>query len=181
MSQQATLSVDSAEFTALFRRQPGGVAVVTADAGHGPVALTATSVTAVSVDPPLLVLSASDASSAAPSIVAAETIVVHLVDSGDLDIAKLAATSGADRFADADSWHRLSTGEPSYHRVERRIRARVVERVRAGTATVLVAEALEILESHATDAGRSRHPLVYHDRSWRVLALAGEESTLTGR
>lgn len=174
MSSQATITaVDRADFTALFRLQPGGVAVVTADAGSGPVAMTATSVTAVSVDPALLVLSASDASSAAPSIVAADTLVVHLIDAGDIEIAKLAATSGVDRFADTDAWEWLPTGEPSYHRVRRRIRVRIVERVRAGTATVLVAEALEILESQVTDAPRTRHPLVYHDRAWQTLAVPG--------
>jgi flavin reductase (DIM6/NTAB) family NADH-FMN oxidoreductase RutF len=45
----SSLSPD--EFKALFRGHPGGVAVITADAGDGPVALTATSVASVSADP----------------------------------------------------------------------------------------------------------------------------------
>ena len=47
----SSLSAD--EFKALFRGHPGGVAVITADAGDGPVALTATSVASVSAEPPL--------------------------------------------------------------------------------------------------------------------------------
>lgn len=165
----ASTAATRSNFTALFRRQPGGVAVVTADAGSGPVALTATSVSSVSVDPPLLVLSASDASSAAASITTADTLVVHLIDASEVEIAKRAATSGADRFADPATWSRLPSGEPFYHGVARWIRARVVERVRAGAATVLIAEALEVAAPEGPSAPDSARPVVYHDRSWQVL------------
>ena len=160
--------VSRTSFTTLFRRHPHGVAVVTADAGDGPVALTATSVSSVSVDPPLIVLSASDASSASPSIVAAETLVVHLIDAADVSIAKLAATTGIDRFADTGLWERLPSGEPFYHGVARRVRVRVLERIRAGSATVLIAEALEVTLP-PLDAHEEGHPVVYHNRSWQAL------------
>ena len=57
-------SLSPDEFKAAFRGHPAGVAVITADAG-GPVALTATSVSSVSADPPLLIFSISAQSSAA--------------------------------------------------------------------------------------------------------------------
>ena len=60
------LSAD--EFKAAFRQHPSGIAVITADAGSGPVAMTASSVFSVSADPPVLVFSVSAMSSAAPSI-----------------------------------------------------------------------------------------------------------------
>lgn len=161
---EAWTAADAENFASLFRAQPGGVAVITADDGRGPVALTATSVSSVSVAPPMLVLTASDRSSASPTIIAAETLVVHFLDVDDVDIARLAATSGADRFADPRRWSRLPGGEPIYDAVARKVRVRTVERVRAGGATVLIAEALDV---HA--ASVHGHPLVYHDRAWRDL------------
>ncbi|HET6672722.1 MAG TPA: flavin reductase family protein [Agromyces sp.] len=158
-------AADPENFASLFRAQPGGVAVITADDGSGPVALTATSVSSVCVAPPLLVLSASDRSSAAPTIVAAETLVVHFLDVGDLEIAKLAATSGAERFTDRLRWSRLPSGEPIYDGVARKVRVRTVDRIRAGGATLLIAEALDVHSAPAAD----RHPLVYHDRAWHDL------------
>ncbi len=51
------LSVEA--FRHAFRHHPAGVAVVTADAGDGPAAMTVSSVASVEVDPPTLVFSAS--------------------------------------------------------------------------------------------------------------------------
>ncbi len=107
-------SVTPDEFKAAFRNHPAGVAVITADAGDGPVALTATSVFSVSVAPPLLVFSVSELSSSTPTIRRAETVVVHLLGAAQIDIAKLGATSGIDRFADTSIWERLPTGEPHF-------------------------------------------------------------------
>lgn len=40
------------DFRAIFRGHPDGVSLITADAGDSPVAVTATSVASISVDPP---------------------------------------------------------------------------------------------------------------------------------
>lgn len=161
-------AVSADEFKASFRHHPGGVAIVTADAGDGPVAMTATSVFSVSVDPPLFVFSASELSSSTPTISASETIVVHLPSADQLDLAVLASTSGADRFP-AGRWARLATGEPMYPDVPVWIRGRIVNRLTAGASTVFVVEALGTSASAAdapTEAGR---PLVYHNRTWHAL------------
>lgn len=102
----------SEHFKNAFRRHPGGVAVITADCGSGPVGLTATSVTSLSANPPRLIFTVTDASSSAPTIIESVTAVVHLLDSEDLPLAQLCATSGIDRFADTALWDRLPSGEP---------------------------------------------------------------------
>lgn len=168
-------SAEPADFTAAFRRHAAGVAVITADAGEGPVGLTATSVASVSVDPPMLVFSASTRSSSTPTLIRAATVVVHLLAVDDLPLARLCATSGVDRFADRRLWSRLETGEPRFTQVRSWIRARVVERVSAGGSTVVVAEALETSRASGTDAVTDAAPLVYHDRTWHGL---DESSTL---
>jgi len=162
------LSAD--EFKLAFRNHAAGVAVVTADAGDGPVGLTATSVFSVSAEPPLLVFSISDRSSSAPTLQRAETVIVHLLGADQLDLAKLCATSGIDRFADRSIWDRLVTGEPYFPSAHAWIRGRVINRMEAGTSLVIAVHALQAkLPDEAGDAA----PLVYHNRTWHSL---GEHS-----
>lgn len=164
------LSAD--EFKAAFRNHPAGVAVITADAGDGPVALTATSVFSVSAEPPLLVFSISELSSSTPTIRKADTVVVHLLGAGQLDLAKLGSTSGIDRFADTAIWSRLVTGEPFFPAAHAWIRGRVVNKMDAGSSTVVAVHALQAktpeADSAQADASASR-PLVYHNRTWHAL------------
>ncbi|WP_100809704.1 MULTISPECIES: flavin reductase family protein [unclassified Microbacterium] len=155
------------DFKSAFRNHPAGVAVITADVGDGPVALTATSVFSVSVTPPLLVFSISELSSSTPTLRRADTVVVHLLAADQLAIAKLGATSGIDRFADTTLWARLPTGEPYFPAAHAWIRGRVVNKMEAGGSTVVAALALE---SEAADPGDSAsQPLVYHNREWHRL------------
>jgi flavin reductase (DIM6/NTAB) family NADH-FMN oxidoreductase RutF len=160
-------------FRNAFRHHAAGVAVITADAGSGPVALTVTSVISVSVEPPLLVFSVSEQSSSTPSILAAETVIVHLLAAPQIDIAKLGATSGIDRFADKSIWMRLPTGEPCFHQAASWLRARIVKKMKAGNATVVCAEAVEGRPRPSTDGG-VHPPLVYHDRTWYRLGREGK-------
>ena len=165
------------EFKAAFRNHPAGVALITADAGDGPVALTATSVFSVSAEPPLLVFSLSATSSSTPTLMRAETVVVHLLTAAQLDLALLGATSGIDRFADPSTWSRLDTGEPYFTEAPVWIRGKVVDRMEAGASTVVAVEALEARTpergSPEADAHRSR-PLVYHNRTWHALSEASK-------
>ncbi|PWB98512.1 flavin reductase family protein [Salinibacterium hongtaonis] len=164
------LSAD--DFKLAFRNHPAGVAVITADCGDGPVGLTATSVFSISAEPPLLVFSLSSASSSAPTIAQAETVVVHLLTAEELSAARLFATSGVDRFADGDSWSRLATGEPYLLSTNSWIRGRIVDRMLAGGSTVVAVHALEARLSPDAE----QDPLVYHNRTWHRL---GDHSVLT--
>lgn len=166
------------QFKAAFRMHPAGVAIVTADAGDGPIALTATSVISVSADPPLLVFSVSESSSSLPTLTKANTVVVHLLSADQLDLAILGATSGIDRFADTSIWSRLTTGEPYFINAPVWIRGEIVDRMDAGRSVVLAVEALEARTpergSPSADAAQSS-PLVYHNRVWHAL---GEQSKI---
>ncbi len=162
-------SVSADDFKAVFRGHPGGVAVITADAGDRPVALTATSVASVSAEPPLLIFSASAISSSTPTFLKAKTVVVHLLDADDLDIAKLGATSGIDRFADTSLWTRLPTGEPVFNNVRAWIRGAIVNRMEAGGSTVVAVHALQAHLARDIDPGEPGDALVYHNRSWHRL------------
>lgn len=161
-------------FKLAFRNHAAGVAVITADAGDGPVGLTATSVFSVSAEPPLLVFSIADRASAAPTITRAETLIVHLLGADQLGLARLCSTSGIDRFADRTLWDRLLTGEPYFPSAPVWIRGRVVNRMAAGASTVVAVHALQARLPPDGDAGS---PLVYHDRTYHAL---GEHSRWEG-
>lgn len=160
------------DFKAAFRNHAAGVAVITADDGTGPVAMTVTSVFSISAVPPLLVFSASALSSSASTIRQADSVVVHILGADQLPLAQLCATSGVDRFDGSIPWDRLPTGEPYYPDVHAWIRGRIVGRLAAGASTVIVVEALE---SHSPEPGSLEadaeiaRPLVYHNRTWHVL------------
>lgn len=165
----------SEDFKAAFRNHAAGVALVTADPGDGPAAMTATSVFSVSATPPLLVFSVSDLSSAAPTILRADSVVVHLLDAEQIDLAMLGATSGIDRFADLSIWMRLETGEPVFTAADIWIRGAVVNRFTAGSSTLVVVNATAVSLASGADQGGTRRPLVYHNRIWHGL---GEHSRI---
>lgn len=170
--QQTTRKALTDSFKRAFRNHAGGVGAITADAGFGPVHMTVTSISSVSVDPPVLAFSVSDASSSAPTLLAATTMVVHLFSEDDLHIAKLGATSGIDRFADQSLWVRLPSGEPCFPSAAVRVRVRPVSKSKVGRATLICAEALG-LESHdycEQDRSPPRRPLIYYNGGWYRLS-----------
>jgi len=161
------------EFKFASRHHAAGAALITADAGDGPVAMTVTSVFSVSAEPPLFVFSISDQSSATATITKAETLIVHLLSADQLDLARLGATSGIDRFADTSIWDRLITGEPYFPAVRTWIRGRVIDRMRAGSSTVVAVHALQARLPETT-AAETAPPLVYYSRTWHELTERSE-------
>lgn len=160
--------ISADDFKHAFRHHPAGVAIITADAGDGPVAMTVSSVASVTIDPPTLVFSASAMSSSTPTIRRAETVVVHLLASDQVALAKLGARSGVERFGDDVEWGRLPTGEPYYPNANSWLRGRVVQRVDVHGSTLIVVEAIQAKPRAEGSAGEPQ-PLVYHDRKWFIL------------
>jgi flavin reductase (DIM6/NTAB) family NADH-FMN oxidoreductase RutF len=164
-------TVDPERFKAAFRHHAAGVAVVTADAGDGPLALTASSVTSVSADPAVLLFSVSATTSTGRALATAPSAVVHLLDADDHALAVHCADPSVDRFADLSTWERLPTGEPTFLAPRRVLRGEVCERLAFGEATVLVLAVTDIIDRRpGEDAAAS--PLAYADRRWHTLGPA---------
>lgn len=167
-SSNSTVTID--QFRALFRNHPAGVAVITAEDDNGPVAMTASSLISVNADPPIIVFSASGQSSSTPTLLNVDTIVIHMIDVDSIEIAKLGATSGIDRFEDVSTWDRLPSGEPYFHVVPTRVRGRILQTVPAGDSTIFVVELLEAW----VDPNVELKPLVYHARAWHGLSESSQ-------
>ena len=75
-------------FGAIFGSHPAGVAVITAEGPDGPVGLTASSLSSVSADPPIIGFSLQARRGSAALVAEADTLLVHLLDSSNVAIAR---------------------------------------------------------------------------------------------
>jgi flavin reductase (DIM6/NTAB) family NADH-FMN oxidoreductase RutF len=167
-------TVDAERFKAAFRHHAAGVAVVTAEVDGRPLALTASSVTSVSADPAVLLLSASMTTVTGRALARAESAVIHLLDGDDHALAVRCADPEVDRFADPAMWERLPTGEPVFCTPRLLLRGEIVQRTALGEATVLLLAVTDILDRRPGARTDGPGPLAYHDRRWHVLGPHSE-------
>jgi flavin reductase (DIM6/NTAB) family NADH-FMN oxidoreductase RutF len=147
----------------VFRRHAAGVAVITARGDAGPVGFTATSLTSVSTEPPLLSFGIGTGSSSWPTVCEAEYVGVHVLGEHQQDLATTFARSGADRFAAPTAWCEGPEGVPVLDDVLAWLVCGVVARVPAGDHRVVLAE---VLLGDPAGAGR---PLLYHQGRYSGL------------
>lgn len=165
--------VDAARFKAAFRHHAAGVAVVTAEGEDGPLALTASSVTSVSAEPPVLLFSVATGTGTGRALASVPRAAVHLLDAGDHALALRCADPTAERFADPSDWERLPTGEPVFLGPRLVLAGAVRERIATGEATVVLIDVDTVVdrrpEGPEDGPEDAPGPLAYHDRRWHVL------------
>lgn len=154
-------------FLAAFGHHPSGVAIITAEGADGPVALTVSSLISISASPPMVAFSLSALSSSAKVVERATSVVVHFVRRADMQLARLCATSGKDRFGPDVRWSRLDSGEPYYPQVELWFRAALRGRLETPGACLVTAELTSV--SAGAHATRQAEALVYSNRAWHAL------------
>jgi flavin reductase (DIM6/NTAB) family NADH-FMN oxidoreductase RutF len=120
----------------------------------------------VSVEPPALMFSMVNRGSVAAAVLDVPSLLVHLLDSSNVELAQLFATPGADKFGAETKWTRLETGEPWLTEAPVALRCRPITLTPVGGSTVVVAEVMEVL---AADEDRG-DPLVYFHRGYYRLA-----------
>lgn len=150
-------------FKDAFRAHPAGVAIITSVDGTRPVGLTASSVSSVSAEPPILSFSLASTHGTAGVIAASETVVVHLLGAENAELATLFARQGADRFGSTPT-RTLPGGEPLLEDAPVALRCRIDGRIPVGGSILIAASVLEILPGTA-----GQEPLVYHNRSYHRL------------
>ncbi|MEU6811545.1 flavin reductase family protein [Streptomyces sp. NPDC046831] len=147
----------------VFRRHAAGVAVITARGGSGPVGFTATSLTSVSAEPPLLSFGVGTGGSSWPVIAQSGHVGVHILGEHQQDLAATFARRGADRFGAPTAWHEGPEGVPVLDDVLAWLVCRVVARVPAGDHRIVLAE---VVVGDPEGAGR---PLLYHQGRFTAL------------
>ncbi|MET7481762.1 flavin reductase family protein [Streptomyces sp. NPDC005538] len=147
----------------VFRQHAAGVAVITASGDAGPVGFTATSLSSVSAQPPMLSFGISTGASSWPAISGADHVGVHLLGEHQEQLAATFARSGADRFGAPTAWREGPEGVPVLDDVLAWLVCRVVARVPAGDHRIVVAEVV------LGDPAGSGRPLLYHQGRFNGL------------
>ncbi|TPQ16820.1 flavin reductase family protein [Streptomyces sporangiiformans] len=147
----------------VFRRHAAGVAVITAQGGGNPVGFTATSLSSVSAEPPLLSFGIGTGASSWPVISETDHVGVHILGDHQQELAATFARSGADRFGAPTGWREGPEGVPLLDDVLAWLVCRIVARVPAGDHRIVLAE---VLLGDSTGAGR---PLLYHQGRFNGL------------
>ncbi|MCC8242834.1 flavin reductase family protein [Saccharothrix luteola] len=158
-----TATLPGSSLRRAFRRHPAGVVVITADAERGPVGFTATSLTSVCAEPPLISFGISTGSSSWPHVREAASVVVNFLGAHQEDVARRFATSGVDRFAAPTCWHRLANGDPVLDGTAGWLRAEVQTLIPVGDHHLVLALVI------ATDLRDGTPPLLYHDGRYHTI------------
>ena len=104
---------DSLQFREVMRRFPTGVAVVSARVGESSVCgITVNSFTAVSLEPPLILVCIHREAASHDDLVSAETFAVSVLAEDQADIARRFAAEPAGTRFEQVAWHETSLGSP---------------------------------------------------------------------
>jgi 3-hydroxy-9,10-secoandrosta-1,3,5(10)-triene-9,17-dione monooxygenase reductase component len=109
--QPAAIPVEPGQFRTVISHFASGVVVITGrDEAGQPVGMTAQSFTALSLDPPLVLVCPARSSTTWPRI-SGRRFAVNVLAGGQRDVSAVFATRGADKFQRID-WHPGPSGMP---------------------------------------------------------------------
>ncbi|TCP29439.1 flavin reductase (DIM6/NTAB) family NADH-FMN oxidoreductase RutF [Scopulibacillus darangshiensis] len=131
--------VDSDLFRDVIGHFASGVTVITTRQNENNFGITASAVTSLSVDPPMLLVCANKKTGTCQAISASKTFGVNILHEDQGDLALQFAKPNTDKFKDTPiSYGEL--GEPLLKDVLANLECRVVEEVTGGTHSVFLAE-----------------------------------------
>ena len=111
-------TIDAGAFWRAIGQRATGATIVTAAGSDGPAGLLALSATHVTADPPTMLVSIDNKTSALASVLEAKHFAINYLPQGAEDIVELfsgkSPLKGADRF-EAGRWETLATGAPVYN------------------------------------------------------------------
>jgi len=151
-------AVAAGDFRAAMSRWASGVSIFTAP---GPVGLTVSSFSSLSLDPPLVLGCIARSTGAHDALVSADVFVVHLLETGQRDLSTRFAGPLDERFAGLD-YEEGPAGVPLLPLGLARIVCRRESTTPGGDHTILVGRVIGV----ETAPGE---PLVYFSRGYRRI------------
>ncbi|GHH99874.1 flavin reductase family protein [Neobacillus kokaensis] len=146
-------AVSSEEFRNVIGHFASGVSIITVRENEVDYGITASAVSSVSLDPPMLLVCANKSTGTCHAISKAGSFTVNILADGQSDLALQFARANTDKFKDVNmSYGEL--GNPVLNDTLAQIECRVVEEVTGGTHSVFLAEVQK------ADAAEN-DPLVY--------------------
>jgi len=158
--------LDSNEFRDIIGRFATGVTVITTEHESRLYGTTASAVSSLSLEPPMLLVCLNKSSTTGQAITTARRFAVNILSEGQVDAAMRFAGKG-DKFAGVPV-ARGHAGQPLLEEALANLECRVVEEVTGGTHSVFLAEV-----EHAT--GRHGAPLAYFRGQFGRLELKQDD------
>lgn len=157
-------SITPDDFRAALSRWASGVTVVTA---AGPVGMTISAFSSLSLDPPLILVSLAKAAATHDAVLAAVGFAVHILEDDQADVSHRFATA-QHRFNGID-WDEGPYGAPLLHGGVARLACERHSTADGGDHTILVGRVVQV-DVHAGE------PLLYYRGSYRGLAPLDDET-----
>lgn len=146
--------VEQDQFKHVIGHFSSGVSIITVRNNGVDFGITASAVSSVSVDPPMLLVCVNKSTGTCHAISAAESFTVNIMNESQKDLALRFARANTDKFSGvAFSYGVL--GNPVLEDTLAHLECRVVEEVTGGTHSVFLAE---VQKAHAANG----EPLVYY-------------------
>jgi len=158
-----TVSID--DFKKALQLWASGVTVVTTYSEQfGLQGMTATAFSSVSVDPPQILVCINDAADTGSGIQESGYFAVNILKSDQQEISnQFAGGASQEQRFDNTSWTPGITGAPILTNSLMSLDCKVVEKVRAGTHWIIIAEVQDCI-------CRSGEPLLYYCGAYRNIA-----------
>jgi flavin reductase ActVB len=153
-------SVSPDDFKAALSRWASGVTVVTA---AGPVGMTVSAFSSLSLEPPLVLVSLAAAAATCEAIAGADGFAVHILDDGQSAVSSRFASPG-DRF-DGIQWTPGPFGAPLLHGGVARLVCERHDTAEGGDHVILIGRVVQV-DAYAGE------PLLYYRSGYRGLAPA---------
>ncbi len=153
-------SVSPDDFKAALSRWASGVTVVTA---AGPVGMTVSAFSSLSLDPPLVMVSLAYAAATCEAVVGAGGFAVHILEDDQSELSSLFAGPG-ERF-DGVSWTPGPFGAPLLHGGVARLVCERHSTADGGDHVILIGRVVQV-DAYAGE------PLLYYRGRYRSLAPA---------
>jgi flavin reductase (DIM6/NTAB) family NADH-FMN oxidoreductase RutF len=148
----------------VFRNHASGITVVTSVTDVGkPIGFTASSVTSLGSNPPLVSLNIAQGSSSYQHLCPGAIVAVHTLDADTLWLAEKMAAEKAQRFTDVD-FETGPSGVPVFSQVPSVLVAKVRSRTEVEANAVIVLDALTSASFRAATS-----PVVYFQRGYHTL------------
>jgi 3-hydroxy-9,10-secoandrosta-1,3,5(10)-triene-9,17-dione monooxygenase reductase component len=155
-------AIEPSEFRRILGHWPSGVVVVTAMGADGPVGMSCSSFTSVSLDPPLIGFFPAVTSTTWPVIREAGLFTVNVLAHHHEELSRSFSQKGIDRFAEVP-WHQGEAG-PVIDDAAAWIACELYDELPAGDHTLVLGTVL------ALSAAEQNGPLVFHRGGYARLA-----------
>lgn len=161
----------SEEFRHVIGHFTSGVTVVTTARGDVPYGTTASAISSLCLEPPMVVVCLNQESATGRAIVESGVFAINILGEGEGQLATRFAARGGDKFRDIELGYGRS-GQPLLPAALAHLECRVTRRVTAGTHNVFLAEAEQATAS-------SGAPLAYFRGQFGRLELNEAVSSAT--